>query len=517
MTNRAVTLDDTTGQVGATAGAAIDATTAGTVSSKVLSDTFMGVEFVARKTQRDTVLPASSDLVALDVIEVGSGNALEIPSGSSLELLHYLTPSGADVVTNKTVKVTVTSATSLTMATDGSYYVFNGSTAAAWTLPPVSGNTGLAVTVENRGAAVVTISRSGTDSIYGATSGVITTYSLTAGTAVDMICDGSYWVVLTEVQPWTTKWGARNPGAHVVPNAFISYYDKPDTAYASLPAVMDTGQPITYLTNRGTTSAQVTISSGLLVLPRGVDGHVDEATYINLDAGSGNTLTRIGVKFKYLSAGSTVGSSMNLAMMNASALLGGGTAFRMGIHLSVQYNQWVLDKASNATGSLIFTQLGTGPLQNNLEWDGVTEYTCELWRVGNTAIAILPDGQRISVTDVDIGAWSTQWGYFEPYMLFGDTDVQPGATEAWYGINTQYPPGDTGLVRRDDIVNERIYARTLSSATLDSTCVINASQPNVVSVAQTIPATYSKYLADYMEIASGISCEIGAEGVLEIG
>jgi hypothetical protein len=415
--------------------------------------------------------------------------------------------------------VTQTSSTSITLSTNTTMYEFTGSSAATWTLPAVSGNTGERFTLANRGTAVVTISRAGSDNIYGATSGAITSYSLVAGTAVDMLCDGTYWVVLVEVQPWVTKWAARNPGAHIVPSAFTSYYDKPDTAYASLSTVMDTGQPISYLTNRGTTSAQVTISSGLLVLPRGVDGHVDEATYINLDAGSGNTLTRIGTKFKYLSSGSTVGSSMNLAMMNASALLGGGTAFRMGIHLSVQYNQWVLDKASNATGTLVFTQLGTGVLENNLEWDGVTEYTCELWRNGNTAIAIMPDGQRVSVTDADIGAWSTQWGYFEPYMLFGDTDVQPGVTEVWYGINSQYPPGDTGLVRRNDIVNERSYATSLYSKTLDNTNVIKtwACAPNVLSTSQTITAGCSTYIPGPLEIGSGVTLEIGAGSVLEIG
>ncbi len=518
------------------------------------------------------VMAAQVNALVDNYWEIASGTGVEIPTGSGLEITRYAKPDA----------LLSSSATSLTLSTDYDIYEFTGSSGATWPLPPVSGNRGERITVSNRGTALVNITTVGSDQIFGATSGLIVTYILVVGTSVDLLCDGTYWVVQAETQPWVTKWASRNPGSHNVPAAFTSYYDKPNTAYASLATnypVFDTGQPITYSPGAGTPS-QPAIVTGALALSRTGATGASAAAYMNLDAGSGNTLTRIGGKVRFDNTGaSTNGHAFTLAMSNANGLISNGTAYRIGAHLNVVYNQWSLTKVSNATGSLVFTVLASGSLENNMEANNLTEYTMELWRVGNALTAILPDGQRITATDVDVSVWATQYGYFEPSMNVDTTDTIPAITEVWYGINTQYPPGDTGLIRRDDIVNERSFARTLTNVTLTAPKVnyildatngfptllfaaigtavnyvgIVAQQsgsppyitslgsdtnsnllhtaqgtgvqitdgfwttPNVLSASRTIAAGYGAYVPDLLEIASGVACEISATSMLEIG
>jgi hypothetical protein len=91
---------------------------------------------------------------------------------------------------------TVTSAASLTLTNAFSAYIFSGSSAATWTLPAVSGNTGFALILANRGSATVTVQRAGTDNIYGV-GGAITSFTLTAGSEIQMFNDSVYWVMFT--------------------------------------------------------------------------------------------------------------------------------------------------------------------------------------------------------------------------------------------------------------------------------------------------------------------------------
>lgn len=95
-----------------------------TTQVNVLSDTVMGAMFDAQKTQRDTVLLASNDFIAVDTLEIGAtSTSLEIPATSSLEILHFLTPNSTEAVTNF---ATLTNAVTMTGKTVSDTFVGKG-------------------------------------------------------------------------------------------------------------------------------------------------------------------------------------------------------------------------------------------------------------------------------------------------------------------------------------------------------------------------------------------------------
>lgn len=91
---------------------------------------------------------------------------------------------------------TVSSATTLTLTTASSAYIFTGGSAATWTLPAVSGNTGFPLILANRGTATVTVQRAGTDNIYGV-GGTLTSLALTAGSEIQLFNDSVYWMLMS--------------------------------------------------------------------------------------------------------------------------------------------------------------------------------------------------------------------------------------------------------------------------------------------------------------------------------
>jgi hypothetical protein len=243
-------------------------------------------------------------------------------------------------------------------------------------------------------------------------------------------------------------WAQRHPGTHSIPAARTTYYDKADTAYASLPTTMDTGQTGVAYADNGT--EHPFIASGAFQLPRrGSSGQAFQYSYV--DAGAGNQLTRIGYTFKVDPTGSSTDTwAIGLAIANGPTLNYGGTAYRIGVHLSISATGWGVTKASNATGTLVNTTLASGffPTGFILE-DGMSEYTTDVWRVGNTTVIITPDGTRTQITDTDIGTWATEWGYIELVMVAGNTDPFPKFTEFWYDTNGITLPGQGGIVTRD--------------------------------------------------------------------
>lgn len=242
-------------------------------------------------------------------------------------------------------------------------------------------------------------------------------------------------------------WTARHP-ARLVPAARTTYYDKPDTANASLPTVMDTGQAGVSYADSG--ANHPLIAGGAFQLPRGSgSGQAFEYTYV--DAGAGNQLTRIGATFKVDPTGASTDTwALAIAIANGPYLNYGGTAYRLGVHLSVSASGWGLTKASNATGTLVNTLIASGFFPSGfIVEDGMTEYTVEAWRVGNTVVMVLPDGKRVKVTDSDIGTWATQWGYVELVMVAKNTDPFPQFTEFWYDVNGIMLPGHGDVVTRD--------------------------------------------------------------------
>jgi hypothetical protein len=246
-----------------------------------------------------------------------------------------------------------------------------------------------------------------------------------------------------------TAWIARHPGSHPVPKSRVTYYDKPNTAWASLPTTLDTGEPVTYSAGTGGAAAQVAITSGVLALPRGSSGA--SAEYTNLDAGAGNQLTRLGFSFQVDTSGTTDGWAYGAAMANGNGLLAGGTAYRIGVHMTISQTGWAFSKASNATGTLVNTFFtgGTGTFATPLV-DG-NEYSVEIWRNGTTMVAIMPDGTRVVCTDANISTWSGQYGYFEPTTTASNTDNLPGFKEVWFDANTTFLPSSGGIVTSDEL------------------------------------------------------------------
>src|ERR1700752_4000727 len=74
--------------VTAPAGTVVGTTDTQTETNKTLSDTYMGEVFDAQKTQRDLVLLTSNDFTVLEGLGISATPSLEIPSTSSLEILH---------------------------------------------------------------------------------------------------------------------------------------------------------------------------------------------------------------------------------------------------------------------------------------------------------------------------------------------------------------------------------------------------------------------------------------------
>lgn len=87
----------------------------------------------------------------------------------------------------------VSSTTPQALTSDYSAFIYTGSTAATWTLPALSGNTGMVAIVKNRGTGILSIVPALALSIYAdaPTSLVI----INPGEAYQFINDGTYWNV----------------------------------------------------------------------------------------------------------------------------------------------------------------------------------------------------------------------------------------------------------------------------------------------------------------------------------
>lgn len=87
--------------------------------------------------------------------------------------------------------VSVSSAGTLTLAS-AINYVFSGTT-TTWTLPAVSGNTGVTYLIKNRGSGAITLNSSGGGNDIYDTSAV-STLTINAGSAITLVNDGTYWL-----------------------------------------------------------------------------------------------------------------------------------------------------------------------------------------------------------------------------------------------------------------------------------------------------------------------------------
>lgn len=137
-----------------------------------------------------TVPDANMTLVGTDATQTLTQKTI---SGASNTLSNIPRPVVPEVVSTS-------SASSLTLTTSNSTYVYTGSSATTWTLPAVSGNTGVVLRIINRSTAIVTLQRAGTDNMYisGATSKNLT---LAPGALLYMVNDGTYWTAINSYLP----------------------------------------------------------------------------------------------------------------------------------------------------------------------------------------------------------------------------------------------------------------------------------------------------------------------------
>ena len=108
-----------------------------------------------------------------------------IMSGSASLVGNHVVINGVPLV-----QPVVSSATTSAMTT-ATVQIFTGSSVETWTLPAVSGNTGLALTIKNRGSATLTLDAAGSDDIY--TTSAVTSTTVTAGSVLHLVNDGTYW------------------------------------------------------------------------------------------------------------------------------------------------------------------------------------------------------------------------------------------------------------------------------------------------------------------------------------
>ena len=91
------------------------------------------------------------------------------------------------------LKQTISAAGTLSLSTNLSNYVFNGTT-STWTLPALSGNEGMFYFIKNRGSGILTINVTGGGAeIYG--SSAVSSYVMNPGDAFIFSDDGTFWNV----------------------------------------------------------------------------------------------------------------------------------------------------------------------------------------------------------------------------------------------------------------------------------------------------------------------------------
>ena len=94
-----------------------------------------------------------------------------------------------------TWNVTVSGASSLTLAPGAQAYVYTGSSNTTWTLPAVSGNTGVYFHLENRGTGSITVKPAGSDYLWFLSA--LTSFTIAAGGSLIVVNDGTYWNTLS--------------------------------------------------------------------------------------------------------------------------------------------------------------------------------------------------------------------------------------------------------------------------------------------------------------------------------
>lgn len=118
------------------------------------------------------------------------GSFTRLGIGSTNQVLTVI--GGLPSWQTESISTTTSSAGTLTLSNSGAY-IFNGTT-TTWTLPAVSGTTGTIYYIKNIGSGSITLNAdSGSNEIY--TSSAVNTTTITAGSAIILISNGTYWTV----------------------------------------------------------------------------------------------------------------------------------------------------------------------------------------------------------------------------------------------------------------------------------------------------------------------------------
>lgn len=126
----------------------------------------------------------------------GIAGTLKVVDGTQANGYSFLSDAaGNGSWVNPNIHPTSTSAAgslTLSVSTPG-WNVFTGTT-TTWTLPAVSGNSGFAYFIKNRGSGAITLQRGGSDNLFTTTT--VTSITINAGSSAIIYDDATYWNVM---------------------------------------------------------------------------------------------------------------------------------------------------------------------------------------------------------------------------------------------------------------------------------------------------------------------------------
>lgn len=121
-----------------------------------------------------------------------AGQTNGIGSDDIRELVTDIT-SLSDIPITGSFEFGVTS-TSKTLAAVSKTYIFTGTSAANWDLPTPTSNSGIVITIKNRGTQNITLDSNSGSQIYGGAAQASLTIG--PGEAYTLLCDGTYFNIL---------------------------------------------------------------------------------------------------------------------------------------------------------------------------------------------------------------------------------------------------------------------------------------------------------------------------------
>lgn len=134
-----------------------------------------------------------------------------LPAPASVDPGTIAYQNGAPVYNNGTAWISLTtytvltsSAATLTLTAVDQVVVFTGTTPGTWTLPPVAGNQGVPIIVDNRSVTTVTLVPGFGDHIYHHAS--VTGILIPPGGTYQVVNDGTYWNAVSAVAEVDNQW-----------------------------------------------------------------------------------------------------------------------------------------------------------------------------------------------------------------------------------------------------------------------------------------------------------------------